>query len=309
MKTTKIVSTVILLFVPVLLFACATAKSQYADARKANTISAYQEFLSKYPSGEYAKLAETRIETLNFEKAQAINSVDAYENFMLSSNSDLFKNYAIQRIKKIHRDEYLKAKEIDSVDAYDHYMTNFPKSEYLSNCVERIEYLEWSRALKRHDAVGYYKYLNNCSACGKHNQEAQRRFTVAVRSGAVIDISAVKNRIKQILNRSDIVVVQSGSNKISTKKGSMRIEDLSSADEVLVGTIKGEKTIRAVDLAKGNYDSAQTLRLKHRAPMGSDNTIGFNTIIFYSQKNEETEILFFEDGRGYLFMETDSDIY
>jgi outer membrane protein assembly factor BamD (BamD/ComL family) len=309
MKTTKIASTVILLFVPVLLLACATAKSQYEDARKANTISAYQEFLSKYPSGEYAKLAQTRIETLNFEKAQAVNSVDAYENFMLSSNSDLFKNYAIQRIKKIHGDEYLKAKEIDSVEAYDHYMTNYPKSDFLSNCVERIEYLEWSRALKRHDAVGYYKYLNNCSACGKHNQEAQKRFKDAVRTGEVVDLSLVKNKVEQILNRSDIVVVQSKSNKISTKIGSKRIEDLSSADEVLVGPKKGEKTIGAADLAKGNDASVKTLRLKNRVPMSSDNTIGFSTIIFYSQKNGETEILFIEDGRGYLFQETESDIY
>ena len=309
MKTTKIASTVILLFVAVLFFACATAKSQYEDARKIDTIPVYQEFLSKYPSGEYATLAQNRIEALNFEKAQAVNSVNAYQSFLLSSNSDLFKNYATQRIQMIYRDEFLKAKEIDSVEAYDHYMKNYPKSDYLPNCVERIEFLEWSRALKRHDAVGYYKYLNNCSACGKHNQEAQRRFTSAVRSGAVIDISAVKNKVEKILNRSDIVVVQSGSNKISTKTGSMRIEDLSSADEVMVSILKEEKTISAVDLAKGNYASEKTLRLKNHVPMSSNNTIGFSTIIFYSQENGETEVIFIEDARGYLFKETDSEIY
>ena len=309
MKTTKVASTVILLIIPVLLFACATVKSQYEDARKINTMSAYQEFLSKYPSGEYAKLAQNSIEALNFEKAQAVNSVDAYESFMLSSNSDLFKNYAMQRIQTIYRDEYLKAKEIDSVEVYDHYMTNYPKSDYLPKCLERIEYLEWSRALKRHDAVGYYKYLNNCSACGKHNQEARKRFNGAVRAGNVMDLPAVNKRVELILNRSDIVVVQSGSNKISTKTGSMRIQDLSFADEVLVSIMKEEKTISADDLAKGNYLSVKTLRLKKRVPMSSDNTIGFSTIIFYSQKSDETDILFIEDGRGYLFNETDLDIY
>ncbi len=309
MKTKKIASTVILLFVAVLLFACATAKSQYADVRKINTISAYQEFLSKYPSGEYAKLAQTRIEALNFEKAQAVNSVDAYESFMLSSKSDLFKSYAVQHIQMIYRDEYLKVKEIDSVEAYDHYMITYPKSGYLPDCLERIEYLEWGRALKRHDAVGYYHYLNNCRACEKYNQEAQKRFSRAVKSGAVADLSSVKNKIEQILNRSDIVVVQSGSNRISIKTGSMRIEDLSSADEVLVSIMKEEKAISAADLAEGNYASVKTLRLKNRVPTSSANATGFSTIIFYSQKNGVTEIIFIEDGKGYLFRETDTDIF
>ena len=308
MKTTKITLSIILLFVLVLVFACATTKSRYDDARKINTISAYEEFLSKNPSGEYAKLAQTKIEGLNFEKAQTANSVSAYASFINSSNSDLFKSYAIQRIQIIYRDDYLKAKESDSVEAYDNYMTKYPQSNYLSNCVERIEYLEWSGALKRHDAVGYYQYLNNCRSCGKHNQAAHRGFAGALKSGAVIDLSIIKYNIEQILSRSDIVVVQSGSNKISTKTGSMRIEDLSSADEVLVSIVKEEKPISAVDLAKGNYASVKKLRLKNRKLLTSDNAIDFRTIIFYSEKNGVTDVIFIAGEKGYLFKESDSDI-
>jgi hypothetical protein len=309
MKTMKITSIVILLCVPVLLFACATAKSQYEDTRKINTISAYQEFLSKYPSGKYAELAQTRIEALNFEKAQAANSVEAYESFMLSSQSDLFKNYAIQRIQKIYRDEYVKAKEIDTVKAYYHYMSKYPKSDYLPDCLDRIENLEWGNALKRHDAIGYYQYLNDCSVCERHDREARRRFGRYVKSGAGTDLPSVKKKVEQILSRSDIVVVQSGANKISTKTGSIRFEDLASADDVLISTLKEKKSISAADLAKGNYASIKTLRLRNRVPMSVDNPIGFSTIIFYSQKDRATEILFVENGKGYLFKETGTDIF
>ena len=309
MKKVKLSSIVMLFAVPVMLFACATAKSQYENARKINTISAYQEFLSKHPSGEYAELAQTRIEALNFEKAKAVNTVDAYERFMGSSHSDLFKNYAIQSIQMIYRDEYLKAKEIDTVEAFDDYMTTYPKSNYLPDCMARIEYLEWNKALKRHDAVGFYKYLNNCSACGKHNQEALRQFARTVRSGAVVDLSAVKARIEQILNRSDIVVTQFGANKISAKAGSMRFADLASAKEVLVSLYKEGKPLNAVDLAKGNYASEKAMRLKNRVPVSENNIIGFSTIIFYPEKKGDTLIVFIEDDKGYLFRETDTDIY
>ena len=306
MKTMKIASLIILLLVPVLLFACATAKSQYEDARKINTISAYQEFLGKYPSGEYAEMAQTRIEALNFEKAQTVNSVEAYESFLLSSNNDLFKTYAIQRIQKIYRDEYLKTKAIDSVEAYERYMTTYPKSDYLPRCLERVEDLEWGRALRRHDALGYYHYLNHCRVCEKHKQEARKRLTHYIKSGAVVDPSSVKDKIEKILNRSDIVVVQTGADKITTQTGPMRIEDLSSAAEVLVSIMTERKSVSAEDLAKGNYASVKTLRLKNRVPISEDNAMGFSTIIFYSAKRAATEILFIEGGRGYLFKETDA---
>jgi hypothetical protein len=309
MKTRKITLSIILLFVLVLLFACATSKSQYDEARKINTISAYQEFLSKNPSGEYTTLAQARIEGLNFEKAKTINSVSAYQSFINLSNSDLFKNYAEQRIQMIYRDDYLKAKEIDTVEAYDNYMTSYRESNYLNDCRVRIEYLEWSRAIKRHDAVGYYKYLNNCESCGQHDQEAQKRFTDAIKLGVVIDLSIVKNRINKIMSRSDIVVMISRSNSMSTQTGSMSFEALAAADEVLVNILKEEKTISITDLAKGNFESVKTLRLKNRVPINRVNTIGFSTIIFYSEENGSTDVLFIADGKGYFFQETDSDIY
>lgn len=307
MKSTKIASTLMLLLVPVLLLACATAKSHYEDARKINTIAAYQEFLGKYPSGEYAKLAQTKIEGLNFEKAQAANTVEAYETFMLSSNSDLFKNYAIQRIQAIYQEEYVKAKETDTVAAYENYLTAYPKSDYVRECLARIEDIEWVRALKRHDAVGFYQYLNHCKTCEAHDQEAQRRFAGAVKSGAVVDLEAVKGKIEQILSRSDIVVVHAGSNKISTRTGSMDLADLSAATDVLVSTLKEKKTIGAVDLAKGNYDAVKTLRLENPVETGQNNPIGFGTIIFYPENSDVAEIVFVEEGKGYLFKESGMD--
>ena len=309
MKTEKITLSVLLLFALVLLFACATTKSQYDNARKIDTISSYEEFLSKNPSGEYATLAQARIEGLNFEKAKTENSISAYHSFIQLSNSELLKNYAKQRIETIYRNSFLKAKEINSVEAYENYMTRYPKSNYLTDCNKRIEYLEWSNTIKQNDAVGYYKYLNNCKSCGQHDQKAQKRFTDAIKLGVVIDLSITKNRIEKILGRSDIVVMQSRPDNTSTQTGSMRFEDLATADEVLVNIMKEEKTITAIDLAKGNFESVRTLRLKNRVPISPANTIGFSTLFFYSEEKGPTDVIFIADGKGYYFQDTDSDIY
>ncbi len=316
MKTRRITLSIIFLFVLVTFFACATAESQYEGARKINTISAYQEFLSKNPSGKYAKDAKTCIDALNFEKAKSVNSVSAYQSFINSSNSELFKNYAIQRIQKIYsEEEYVRVKESDTVEAYDTYMKKYPQSIYLNDCRLRIDYLEWSRAIKGNDAVSYYKYLNNCTSCDQHDKQARDRFKIKIKSGVVMDLSMVKNRIRRIMNRSDIVVMQVGSNNISsaqtisTQTGKMKLEDLSTADQVLVNILKDEKSISSGDLLKGKFESVRKLRLKNRVPISDVNTIGFNTIIIYSEEKESTDVIFIADGKGYYFKETDKDIY
>jgi hypothetical protein len=309
MKKENMTLFTLLLLVLVLSFACATIQSQYNDARTINTISAYEAFLSKNPSGEYATLAQARIESLNFEKAEAINSIDAYQNFIQLSKSELFKNYAIQRIETIYRDEFFKVKEIDTVNAYEDYVTRYPKSNYVADGNKRIEYLQWIGAIKRNDAVGYYKYLHNCKPCGQHDQEARRRFADAVKLGVVVDLSKTKNRIEQILSRSDIVVIQSSPDSTSTQTGSIRLQDLATADDVWVKTMKEEKTISAIDLAKGNYESVRTLRLKNRVPISYADTIGFRTIFFYAVEKGVTQVIFIAQGKGYYFEDTGTGIY
>jgi hypothetical protein len=309
MKTGKITFTGIMLFALVFFAACATVKSQYDDARETNTISAYEEFLSKNPSGEYATLAQARIESLNFEKAKTTNSVAAYQRFIQSSNSELFKNYATQRLEMIYKKEFLKVKEIDTVKAYEGYITSYPKSEYVADGNKRIESLVWVSTIKQNNAVGYYKYLNNCKPCGQNDQQARRRFSAAVKLGVVIDLWKAKNRILKILSRNDIVVIHSRSDNKSTQTGSMRFEDLATADDVWVNIMKEEKTISAIDLAKGNYESVRALRLKNRVPISPENTIGFSTIFFYSKEKGPTEVIFIAGGKGYYFQDTDPGIY
>ena len=309
MQLRNISVSIIIVSVLVLFFACSTAQPQYKIARKIDTIAAYQEFIRNHPDSELTKAAETRIEEINFEKAKGVNTVSAYEQFIATSDSELFKNYANQLILKIYEDDYKKTKEINSLEAYDTYLEKYPKSIYSTDCSMRIESLIWNKTIKENTAVSYYKYLNNCSACGRHDQEARNRFLQMVKAGVAVDISLVKNSIETILSRNDIVITQKSPKGISTRTGSVRLDNLLDAEEVLVSIATDAQTTSAIDLANGKIESVKKLRLKQRVPGERSNPIGFSTIIIYSEDNGPTDIVFIAAGNGYLFQETGSSIY
>ena len=309
MPTRNISVSVVMVSILVFVFACSTAKPQYMEARRIDTIAAYQGFLKNHPVSEYSNTAKTRIEEINFEMAKSVDTLSAYEQFIDASDSELFKNYANQLILKIYEDDYQKAKTVDTLEAYETYLEKYPNSIFIAECQMRIESLIWNRTIKENTAVSYYKYIYNCSSCGRHEQEARNRLNKAIKFGARIDVSTVKSSVEKILKRSDIVVVQRNPKGITTQTGSMGLQNLMDADDVLVSLAKEAQAISSIDLAKGNYESVKKLRLKHRVAGNSFNAVGFSTIIIYSEENGPTDVIFLVDGKGYFFQETGAGIY
>lgn len=309
MQPRNISVSVIVVSVLIFVFACATAKPQFKEARRIDTIAAYQEFVRNHPKSELAVTAKTRIEEINFEAAKSVHTVLAYEQFIDASNSELFKNYANQLILKIYEDDYQKAKEIASLEAYQTYLKKYPKSIFLTDCQMRIEAIVWNRTIKENTVFSYYRYLNTCSTCGRHDQEADNRFKMAVKSGVSIDVPFLKSRIEKILSRPDIVIIQTGPKGTLAHTGPMRLEKLIDAEDVSVRIAKDVQAIRAGDLATGNYESVEKLRLKHRVPENGTEGLGFSTIIVYSEENGPTDVIFIADGKGYFFQETGPGIF
>ena len=303
MQTRNILFSIIIMSVLIFVYACSTAQSRYKEARSIDTIAAYQEFLKSYPEGEFAKTAKTRIENKNFEKAKSVNTVSAYEQFIDSSGSELFKNYATQKIQKIYEEDYTKAKDINSLEAYEAYIKKYPRSIYADDCNRRIESLTWFKTIKENTAFSYYNYLNNCSVCGQHDKEARNRFSKRVTAGVAIKLSSVKSKVEKILSRSDIVTVQRGPKGVSVRTGSMRLENLMDAEDVLVSIAKNVQYISAGNLEKGNFESVEKLRLKHPAQANEINAIGFGTVIIYSEKNGKTDVIFIAGGKAYYFQQ------
>jgi outer membrane protein assembly factor BamD (BamD/ComL family) len=82
----KTVQTVLSLIIATVLVACSSAESDWSKASTANTAEAYQDFLTKHPTGAHAQDAHDRLQKLADDKdwsdAQQSNTVDAYQQYV-----------------------------------------------------------------------------------------------------------------------------------------------------------------------------------------------------------------------------------
>ena len=66
--------------------ACSSAQSDWSKANAANTVAAYQEFLSKHPTGEHSAEAGDRIHALQddqaWSQAKQTNTIDGYRDYL-----------------------------------------------------------------------------------------------------------------------------------------------------------------------------------------------------------------------------------
>lgn len=80
-------------FVPIIgcamlfaLCACSRQQSDWQKARETNTPEAYEQFLKKYPSGEFAAQAQARakelVEERDWQKARDVDTLEAYQAFL-----------------------------------------------------------------------------------------------------------------------------------------------------------------------------------------------------------------------------------
>src|SRR5271165_753082 len=65
---------------------CSRQQSDWQKTRETNTAEAYEQFLKKYPSGEFTAQAEARVKELyeerDWQKARDADSQEAYQAFL-----------------------------------------------------------------------------------------------------------------------------------------------------------------------------------------------------------------------------------
>jgi len=89
---------------------CASEVTRWKDAESANTIPAYEHFLSQYPNGAHASEAKSRLECLrDFQDLKENESVSTYEDFLRKYPNSELSTQAHSRLKELKTEE---AKEI-----------------------------------------------------------------------------------------------------------------------------------------------------------------------------------------------------
>jgi len=135
---------------------CATTKGDWKKAQSLNTVEAYQEFLRKHPKSEFTNEAKRNIMKLHWQRAKQTDSVKAYQEFLQKYPESEFSSIAKDRIEEL---EWQAALKVNTIEAYQEFLEKHSQSKHVLEAKERIEELIWTQAEKSNKLEAYGDYL------------------------------------------------------------------------------------------------------------------------------------------------------
>jgi len=120
------------LVIALLIVGCATRQSRWEAAKSANTIEAYEEFLVRYPVGEFAQKAQESLEELEFQKALTEDTAKAYLKFLSKHSLGDLADRARKRLA------YRYARDKDTIHAYRKFLRMYPQGEPADKARSRL---------------------------------------------------------------------------------------------------------------------------------------------------------------------------
>jgi len=157
-------SRVILTSIVIFLFiSCASQKTMYNKAKEINTIKAYQEFLQKYPQGDFSEKVRMILANMEFQLARQTNTIEAFEAYLTKYTDSEHSKEANNILTQL---EFNQAIEINTPIAYKTFVEKYPKSEYVSAAKEEylyhviIDSMQTSRVLEYLENYPNGKYID-----------------------------------------------------------------------------------------------------------------------------------------------------
>jgi hypothetical protein len=133
-------------------------EEQYKPYELQDTIEGYREFIAKYPENLYVKVAESRIEDLEFASYKQADSLEGYMEFKMRypDNRHVFKAST-----KIEQAELKRYEEMDTVEGYREFLLKYPVSTFAVLAKERLQELEFrelDRTLRKNYGFDLLRY-------------------------------------------------------------------------------------------------------------------------------------------------------
>lgn len=137
----------------------------YIDACKTGTISALENFISKYPNSEYVSQAKKRIEDYNmWTKAKGLNTISAYNSYLSNSSILAYKEDANKAIKQIQAEiEWNNCKNSNDEGKLNAFIQNFPSSPFVDQAKYRLNILKGEKYYSTNNYTLAYSYLNEAN--------------------------------------------------------------------------------------------------------------------------------------------------
>jgi hypothetical protein len=180
-KRTRILSLaslIILTFIGILYFASVfndviikTETDSWRDAKRINSEIAYQNFIAKYPSGDYHNEAANLIESLIWTRVRNNNSFDGYVEYMDKNQNGKYLSDCRKIVDSLRWSQVIR---LNSINGYIEYIDKEQNGDYVSYARKRVDPLLWAQSKKTDCETGYLQYLKYCTN-GNHVKDAEQK--------------------------------------------------------------------------------------------------------------------------------------
>lgn len=129
----------------------------FEGARGENTIEAFNKYLDIYPKGKKAGEAKAAIDGLYFSMAGEKNSIEAYEDYLKHRPDGAHAQKAREAVEKL---TFEKARDSKSVAQLNDYLEKYPKGAYRKDAEKSIESVEFEYALNNPSFANWENFIN-----------------------------------------------------------------------------------------------------------------------------------------------------
>jgi outer membrane protein assembly factor BamD (BamD/ComL family) len=180
--------------IPIVCVLVSCAASVYNKACKIDTIEAYRTFITKYPDNPRRKLAEARIEELEFIHAKTLHAPDALKRFLSTYPNSSRKQEAKALLEET---EFTQAKAVNTIEALEDFVSTYPNSPYVQEAINLSETLSFQKA-KTENTVEVYeaflkKYPNGQYASQASHELVKLYYLTAKNQGTIEAFQAFIN--------------------------------------------------------------------------------------------------------------------
>jgi outer membrane protein assembly factor BamD (BamD/ComL family) len=138
-------------------------------ATRTDTKEGYRNFLKEYPQSKHYKEAIDAIEVLDFNVALTEHTPESFGNFLVTYPDGEFASEARNRIEEI---AFKKAKDLDTIEAYEGFVKSYPNSMLVNDATKILE-AKYFEAASQIGTVKAYKKHIELYPDGSHLEEAR----------------------------------------------------------------------------------------------------------------------------------------
>lgn len=169
-----------------LIIGCATTATRWRETSRANTITAYENFLQNHPDSEWAPEARKCIDDLAFAEAKRLDTVAALDSYRGRFPSGSHHDDALAECEAIMYRATMETTEPAPCRAY---LERFSQHERAEEMRRHLDDRIFEVAVREGKATGYEQYVKDFPE-GRHIQESEQAL-------ATIVYEALENTLRQ----------------------------------------------------------------------------------------------------------------